>query len=59
MIGTLTPAALLPGVSEFLRVARAEGYRTALGSVSKNAKFVLKKLEIMAFLTPSSTAGKL
>lgn len=59
MIGTLTPAALLPGVSEFLRVARAEGYRTALGSVSKNAEFVLKKLEITAFLTPSSTAGKL
>ena len=49
MIGTLTPAALLPGVSEFLRVARAEGYRTALGSVSKNAEFVLKKLEITAF----------
>lgn len=48
MIGTLTPAALLPGVSEFLRVARAEGYRTALGSVSKNAEFVLKKLEITA-----------
>ena len=49
LIGTLTPAALLPGVSEFLRVARAEGYRTALGSVSKNAEFVLKKLEITAF----------
>ena len=49
MIGTLTPAALLPGVSEFLRFARAEGYRIALGSVSKNAEFILKKLEIMAF----------
>lgn len=49
MIGTLTPAALLPGVSEFLRAAQAEGYRTALGSVSKNAEFVLKKLEITAF----------
>ena len=49
LIDTLTPAALLPGVSEFLRVARAEGYRTALDSVSKNAEFVLKKLEIMAF----------
>ena len=49
MIGTLTPAALLPGVLELLRAARAEGYRTALGSVSKNAEFVLKKLEITAF----------
>lgn len=36
-------------MSEFLRVARAEGYRIALGSVSKNAEFVLKKLEITAF----------
>ena len=46
MIGTLTPAALLPGVPEFLRAARAEGYRIGLGSVSKNAGFLLQRLEI-------------
>ena len=48
-IGGLTPAALLPGVPEFLRTARREGYRTALGSVSKNAGSILEKLEITAF----------
>lgn len=46
MIGTLTPAALLPGVPEFLRAARSEGYRIGLGSVSKNAGFLLQRLEI-------------
>lgn len=49
LIGGLTPAALLQGVPEFLRAAREEGYRTALGSVSKNAGFILEKLEIAAF----------
>lgn len=49
LIGGLTPAALLPGVPEFLKAAREEGYRTALGSVSKNAGFILEKLEIAAF----------
>lgn len=47
LIGGLTPAALLPGVPEFLRAARAEGYRIGLGSVSKNAEFILERLKIM------------
>lgn len=47
LIGGLTPAALLPGVAEFLRAARAEGYRIGLGSVSKNAEFILERLKIM------------
>ena len=46
LIGGLTPAALLPGVPEFLQAARAEGYRIGLGSVSKNAGFLLQRLEI-------------
>lgn len=49
LIGGLTPAALLPGVPEFLKAARAEGYRIGLGSVSKNAGFILEKLKITAF----------
>ena len=49
LIGGLTPAALLPGVPEFLKAARAEGYRIGLGSVSKNAGFLLEKLEITGF----------
>lgn len=49
LIGGLTPAALLPGVPEFLEAARSEGYRAALGSVSKNAGFILQRLEIAGF----------
>ncbi len=47
LIGGLTPAALLPGVPEFLKAARTEGYRIGLGSVSKNAEFILERLKIM------------
>lgn len=46
LIGGLTPADLLPGVPEFLEAVRLKGYRAALGSVSKNAGFILEKLEI-------------
>lgn len=46
LICNLTPENLLPGASEFLRAAREQGFRIALGSVSKNAGYVLQKLEI-------------
>ncbi|MGN6711991.1 beta-phosphoglucomutase [Anaerocolumna jejuensis] len=37
---------ILPGVRKFLEDARAEGYRLALGSASRNAKLILEKLGI-------------
>lgn len=37
---------LLPGVREFIRDARKQGYKIALGSASKNALLILKQLQI-------------
>lgn len=37
---------LFPGVREFLTDARAKGYRTALGSASRNSMLILERLKI-------------
>ena len=37
---------VLPGVSEFLIDARRKGYKTALGSASKNAGIILSRLKL-------------
>ncbi|MBR1920017.1 MAG: beta-phosphoglucomutase [Spirochaetales bacterium] len=37
---------ILPGVEAFLKDARAKGYRTALGSASKNSRLILDRLGI-------------
>ncbi len=37
---------ILPGVEAFLLDARAKGYKTALGSASKNSRLILDRLQI-------------
>ena len=37
---------ILPGVEAFLLDARSKGYRTALGSASKNSRLILDRLQI-------------
>lgn len=39
---------ILPGVTEYLQGIRARGIKTALGSASKNAPFILERLGISA-----------
>ena len=46
LIGTITPADLLPGAAEFLELVRARGGRTALGSASRNAPAIVERLGI-------------
>lgn len=46
MIGRIAPADLLPGVKELLTALKRNGVGIALGSSSKNAKTVLKNLDI-------------
>ena len=41
---------VLPGVRNFLEAARAAGIPTALGSASKNAAFILERLDLTALL---------
>lgn len=45
-IRRLTPEEILPGAERFLRQARDEGFRIALGSASKNAGTILERLTI-------------
>ena len=46
LIGGLTKEDILPGADTFLKEAANVGIKIALGSASKNAEFILKKLEI-------------
>lgn len=45
-IEKLTQRELLPGARDFLAGARADGYKTALGSASKNSPLILERLGI-------------
>ncbi|MGY5341277.1 beta-phosphoglucomutase [Paenibacillus glucanolyticus] len=47
LIQTITPADLLPGVTEFVADIRAAGLKTAIASASKNAIAVLTRLGVM------------
>lgn len=47
-IANLNQEEVLPGVREFLKEAKEEGYRIALGSASKNAVFILEKLQLLS-----------
>lgn len=42
----LTPADALPGVTAFLAAARSRGLKLAIASASRNARFVLNRLEL-------------
>ncbi|MBC3861171.1 beta-phosphoglucomutase [Undibacterium jejuense] len=46
LTATMTPADLLPGAREALEAVRSAGLKTGLASVSKNAFFILERLEI-------------
>lgn len=47
LIETITPADLLPGITEFVSDIRASGLKTGIASASKNAIAVLTRLGIM------------
>jgi beta-phosphoglucomutase len=49
MIAKMTPAEVLPGTVEFLTDIRNKGYKTALGSASKNAELILERTNLKHF----------
>lgn len=49
LIQTIHAGHLLPGVQDFLKELKKNGILIALGSVSKNAKAILNKLEITGY----------
>ncbi len=49
MINQMQAGEILPGVKEFLLSIQKAGYKTALGSASKNAAIILKKVRLLDF----------
>jgi beta-phosphoglucomutase len=47
MVDKMTPSDTLPGVEDFIRLARKQGFLIALGSASKNARGILQKIELI------------
>lgn len=47
LVSEMTPAEVLPGVLDFLTQLKAQNIKIALGSVSKNAKLILQKIELL------------
>ena len=49
LISNMNPSEILPGVVDFLGQIKAEGYKIALGSASKNAEIILVKTGLMSW----------
>jgi beta-phosphoglucomutase len=47
LITNMNPSEILPGVVDFLSQIKADGYKIALGSASKNAEIILEKTGLM------------
>jgi beta-phosphoglucomutase len=47
LIMNMNPSEILPGVVNFLGQIKADGYKIALGSASKNAEIILEKTHLM------------
>ena len=45
----MTPDEILPGVIPFLEIVRNKGLKTAIGSASKNAITILKKIDLLKY----------
>ncbi|MFP5393199.1 MAG: beta-phosphoglucomutase [Gammaproteobacteria bacterium] len=59
LIASITPKDMLPGALEALKAVRAAGLKVGLASVSKNAFFVLEKLDIRTYFDDVVDAGLL
>ncbi len=58
LIKQITPADVLPGIMDFLNELKAAGIKIALASVSKNAPFILKQLELEDYFNYVADAAK-
>jgi beta-phosphoglucomutase len=46
-IHKIGPEEILPGAAEFLQAVRAQGFKVALGSASKNAELILQRINLL------------
>lgn len=58
LIRQITPADILPGIQDFLDELKGEGIRTALASVSRNASFIIRQLELEPYFDYIADAAK-
>ncbi len=58
LIRQITPADILPGIQNFLDELKGEGIRTALASVSRNALFIIRQLELEPYFDYIADAAK-
>lgn len=58
LIASVTPDDILPGIAELLAELRAAGVKLAVGSASRNAGFVLERLELTGAFDYVVDAGK-
>lgn len=58
LIKQITPADILPGIQDFLDELKEEGIKIALASVSKNASFIISRLELESFFDYIADAAK-
>lgn len=49
LITNMNPSEILPGVVDFLGQIKADGYKIALGSASKNAEIILEKTNLTSW----------
>ena len=47
LVSQMTPANILPGVTDFFVQVKAAGLKTAIGSVSKNARLILERISML------------
>ncbi|MGV3561408.1 beta-phosphoglucomutase [Larkinella arboricola] len=47
LVSQMTPANILPGVTDFFAQVKAAGLKSALGSVSKNARLILERIGML------------
>ncbi|MBN30475.1 MAG: beta-phosphoglucomutase [Crocinitomicaceae bacterium] len=47
LVGNITPMDVLPGVMDFMEILKSKGIKVALGSSSKNAEMILRRLNLM------------
>jgi beta-phosphoglucomutase len=59
LIKNISPLDLYPGVTELLEQIKAKGIKLALGSASKNALAIIKKLEIEIYFDAVVDANKI
>lgn len=58
LIRQITPADILPGIQDFLDELKQEGIQIALASVSMNAPFIIRQLELQPYFDYIADAAK-